>query len=108
MYTQELVREESVVHIFGLLCWFLPCLGFFGGAISSLIKKRGSYLLWGMGLGLIGPLNLLLWSLYSGLLDKFGFDSVKAFFLNILVFVSIGILLGFFLAFLFKFRKKEV
>lgn len=108
MYTQELIREETVIHLFGLLAWLLPCLGLSGGAIFSLIKRRSAYLLWGTGIGFFGPLNFLLWRLYSLILESFGFDSVKAFFLNIIIFILVGVILGFFLAFFLKFHKKEV
>jgi len=107
MYTQELVREETIVQIFKLLAWLLPALGLFCGAILSMVKKRIGYLGWGIGLGLAGPLNLLLWGLYSLTLDRFGFDSVKALFLNIIIFILIGIVLGFFIAFLIQYHKKE-
>lgn len=108
MYTEELIKEEAVVHIFNLLAWLLPCAGLFGGGIFSILKRRGGYILWGMGIGIIGPLNLLLWKLYSFVLDSFGFDSVKAFFFNIFIFVAIGIILGFLFLFVLKLHKKEV
>lgn len=109
MYTQELISEKAVVHIFVLLAWLLPSLGVLLGCILSISKKKTAYLGWGIGLGLVGPLNLLLWRLYNTVLDKLGFDSVKAFFLNIVTFAIIGMLLGFVLVFFLnlKSNKKE-
>lgn len=108
MYTQELIKEETVVHIFRILAWLLPCFGLIVGATFSLVKHKSQYLVWGIGVGLVGPLNLLLWRLFNSILDRFGFDSLKAFFLNIIIFALLGIILGFFLALLLKFHKKEV
>jgi len=108
MYTEELIKEETVVHIFRIIAWLLPCIGLIVGAVLSLIKHKPHHLLFGIGVGLIGPLNLLLWKLFSGVLERFGFDSLKAFFLNIIIFAFLGIILGYFIALILKFQKKEV
>ena len=108
MPEKELISEETVEQIFKYIAFLLPLLGLFAGAILSALKKRLSPLWWGIGLGFIGPLNLLLWRTYSLVLDKFGFDSVKAFLFNIFLFIIIGIFIGYLLALIWKPNKKEV
>jgi len=108
MPEKELISEEVVELIFKYLAILLPLLGLFLGAIFSAFKKRLTLLWWGIGLGLIGPLNLLLWRIYSLILDKLGFDSVKAFLFNVLLFIAIGFLLGYLLSYILKPHKKEV
>jgi hypothetical protein len=108
MPEKELISEEVVELIFKYLAILLPLLGLFLGAVLSAFKKRLTSLLWGIGFGLIGPLNLLLWRIYSLILDKLGFDSVKAFLFNVLLFIAIGFLLGYLLSYILKPHKKEV
>jgi hypothetical protein len=108
MLAKELICEDTVEQIFKYLALFSPLLGLFAGAIFSSLKKSLSSLWWGIGLGFIGPFNLFLWHTYSLVLDKFGFDSVKAFLFNIFLFIVIGIFIGYLLALFLKQNKKEV
>ena len=108
MPEKELISEEVVELIFKYLAILLPFLGLFLGVVLSAFKKRLTPLWWGIGLGLIGPLNLLLWRIYSLIVDKLGFDSVKAFLFNVLLFIVIGFLLGYLLSYILKPHKKEV
>jgi cbb3-type cytochrome oxidase subunit 3 len=108
MPEKELISEEVIELIFKYLAILLPLLGLFLGAIFSAFKKRLTPLWWGIGLGVIGSFNLLLWRIYSLILDKLGFDSVKAFLFNVFLFIAIGVFLGYLLAYILRPHKKEV
>ncbi|MBC7330426.1 hypothetical protein H5T88_08730 [bacterium] len=108
MPEKELISEEVVEAVFKYIAILLPFLGLLLGAVFSALKKRLTPLCWGIGFGLIGPFNLLLWRMYSLILDKLGFDSVKAFLFNVFLFIAIGFLLGYLLTYILKPHKKEV
>jgi len=45
-------------------------------------------------IGLIGPVNLILWSVYNTIENHFGLDSIVALIINFAIFVCIGLAAG--------------
>lgn len=91
----EIVTVEQVNAVFLLLAVGLPVLGLLLGA--GLGKHQHQVLrgaLKGLLIGLLGPLNLLLWKTYNVLTDRFGLDSIKNLFINLALFVILGIVAG--------------
>ncbi|MGB9607027.1 MAG: hypothetical protein ACPLPS_01815 [bacterium] len=95
MPEQELIKEQTVEAIFKSLALYLPIMGILLATIILSITKKFKYFLLALGFGLLGPINLLLWRVYGFVLDRFGFDSVKAFFINLTLFLFLGICLGY-------------
>ena len=91
----EIVETETVGRIFLCLAIFAPLLAILIGAIiggkHGEVKKgiRNGFLV-----GLLGPANLLLWNLYNRITDINGLDSVRNVFVNLILFVGIGLVGG--------------
>ena len=97
---KELVTEEQAVFAIRLIACLAPPLGLLVGWLISWLKKRPLklYLAYGLLAGLSGPFILLMWSIYIGVVDHYGLDSVKMLLLNLGLFVLAGLTLGFLLA----------
>ena len=92
---QEIVTVETVGAIFNLLAALFPLIGAMVGAGYQLRSRdRGSAWRMGLGVGVIGPANWLLWRLYNALTDRNGLDTVRNFAVNLVVFVVIGLGIG--------------
>ncbi|MBC7326518.1 hypothetical protein H5T87_00180 [bacterium] len=107
MYTKELIDEETIVHLFDILTWLLPLMGIVLGLSFSIFKRNRNFLFIGISIGMLGPLNKALWSVFNIVLDRFGFDTVKSLLLNIVIFVSVGLVLGYLVALISKLLKKK-
>lgn len=106
MYTQEIIREESVVRVFHLLTFLLPLGGMVvGGAIAGR-RKSWRPLLVGAVVGLFGPINQLLWLWYCKVLEKFGFDSVVSILVSLFSFAFAGAILGILMSLIFRRKIK--
>lgn len=91
----EIVSVEATEHLFALLAFGLPLLGILVGAAVGVYRKRiMHYLRLGLAGGLIGPLNWLMWHVFNGLTERNGLDTVRNVFINLGVFVFVGLALG--------------
>lgn len=92
---KEIVDANAVGRLFAVLAVVLPvfCMGL--GALLGARKQsaRGGALR-GLAIGLIGPLNWLLWKMYNALTDRNGLDSVRNLAINFALFVLIGAIIG--------------
>jgi len=91
---RELVDAQQVGRLFTLLALLLPPLGAFAGWIvgSRRGDRRGALI--GLTVGMLGPLNYLLWLLYNRITDSLGLDTVRNLFVNLAVFIIVGVLIG--------------
>lgn len=87
---KELITIEQADHIMWAILVIAPLIGLIAGAIAKQIKP---YLLWGAAIG-VG--NLLLWKVYGAITDKLGLDSVANLLVNLVLFIAIGVTVGFF------------
>jgi len=94
----ELLLNEEFID--ALLFWqalILPILCTLIGLIWGVIYgNRNKYLVRGLSIGLAGPIILVLWIMYNSITDSLGLDTVKNLITNLLLFIIIGIILGFF------------
>lgn len=103
---KELIDEAVVEKAFLVIAIAGPLLGLAAGAVYASVKHQAWRvgLVRGFALGLLGPLILGLWRLYSWLVryqpapdpadDYFGLERVDILLLNIVIFVATGALLG--------------
>ena len=87
----EIVDLNAVNRLFLISAVITPILGILTG---YLVGKRNasfkrSFLSWTF-LGLLGPLNLLMWTIYNSLANSNGIDSVRNLSLNFFIFLSVG------------------
>ncbi len=91
----EIVTVGQVERLFALLAVAVPLAGLVIGALSGARRRQaGRGALLGLGIGLIGPLNWLLWHLYNALTDRNGLDTVRNLVINLALFLLIGAGLG--------------
>lgn len=113
---RELIDEAAVERAFAMLAVAGPVLGLAGGAVWAALR-RASYrvgVLRGLAIGLLGPLVLGLWRLFSWLVryepapdpanDYFGLERVDVLLLNVAIFVAVGAGLGWLVR---KVRAKD-
>ena len=89
---REIVTMEQANHWILVLAIVLPIVGtVIGGAFGARngLPIRGA--LKGFLVGLVGPLNLILWKVYNVITDRLGLDSVKNLLVNLALFAGIGI-----------------
>ena len=91
---RELVDLAAVERLFGLLALLFPILGVGIGAALQFRAHRPGALRTGILIGLLGPVNWLLWKIYNAIEDHYGLDSVKAMLLNLALFAALGITVG--------------
>src|SRR5436309_1499784 len=72
----------------------LPLLGIGIGSVLQFRARRAGSLAIGIALGLLGPINWLLWRVYNRIEDHYGLDSVKAMLLNLALFAALGLAAG--------------
>lgn len=91
----EIVTVAQVETLFALLAVAVPLAGLLIGALIGARKRQaGRGALLGLGIGLIGPLNWLLWHLYNALTDRNGLDTVRNLVINLALFLIVGAGLG--------------
>ncbi len=91
----EIVSVAAVSRLFVWLAIALPIVGAGVGAVWA--ARKGSVrtgLLRGLTIGLIGPLNLVLWRVYNAITDRNGLDTVSNLAINLGLFVLVGAALG--------------
>ncbi len=100
---REIVTREQVEHWFLLLALVAPVVGAALGALGGGLKGRvGAGAAKGFLIGLVGPVNLLLWKIYNGITDRLGLDSVKNLVVNLALFIGLGIGAGLIAGFLYR------
>jgi len=92
---QEIVDASMVGRLFVLMAIVGPILGIGLGAMLG-VRKKATYrgALQGLVVGLLGPLNWLLWKIYDALTDRNGLDSVRNLEINVALFVAVGAVMG--------------
>ncbi len=91
----ELIDLNKVGLLFGILAIFGPAFGIIIGAAYGRTKsdpKAGA--LFGLIWGSLGVLNWLLWRAYNAVTDRNGLDTVKNLFINLVLFVIVGTVIG--------------
>ncbi|NUP99735.1 MAG: hypothetical protein HUU35_07765 [Armatimonadetes bacterium] len=103
---KELIDEAVVERAILLIGLLGPLVGLLLGGLYAQVKRQPSRLGFGRGflLGLLGPLVYGLWRLYSWLVryqpapdpkdDYFGLERVDILLLNVVIFVTVGALVG--------------
>ena len=100
---KEIITERTVVTIINLFAIGMPLLGLIIGVlVGKLRHKVLRSAIYGLSIGMVGPVNLLMWHLYDFLTNFYGLDSVKGLLVNLCIFGFIGILLGIVLAIVLK------
>ncbi len=92
---REIVDAEAVGRWFALLAVAGPLAGALIGALAGKDRRRGART--GFLIGLVGPLNWLLWRVYNALTDRIGLDRVSNVVINLILFVAVGAAIGIWL-----------
>ena len=91
----EIVDLVAVERLFRLLAIVGPLAGLALGAAAG--SRRGNVragMRSGLLVGLLATVNYVMWSLFNGLTNRNGLDTVKNFAINLAVFVAAGLALG--------------
>lgn len=79
--------HQAQTLMFAILC-LAPLVGLAWGAV----KKRGPF---GVVIGvLVGGGNFFLWTVYNAITNKLGLDTLKNLWVNLGLFVTVGIVIG--------------
>src|SRR5215470_11243448 len=92
---RELITIDQANQIFLIVAIVAPIAGLAIGAVYG--ARQGNVqnaAARGLFIGLLGPLNLVLWKVYNGITDRLGLDTVKNLLVNIGLFIGIGIAVG--------------
>jgi Na+/proline symporter len=92
---REILEAEQVGRLFAVLAVVLPplCLiagWWYGGRRQA--ARQGA--IWGLAVGLLGPLNWVMWLVYNLITDSLGLDTVRNLIVNVGLFVVVGALIG--------------
>jgi hypothetical protein len=91
---REIVTIEQMDRLFLLLAIAAPIIGALLGAALGRKKGRAHQVycvVIGLFVGLLGPLNLILWKVYNAITNHLGLDSVKNLLVNLTLFAALGI-----------------
>lgn len=102
----EIIDIVLVGKIFSLLAILTPIVGILAGSLRGM--KRSTLrigLIRGVVIGLLGPVNWVLWTVFNVISNQTGLDSVKNVVLNMLLFIITGLILG--IGFGRAHRRKE-
>lgn len=96
---EELLTEAQAhrIVLFFSALWLLSALCaavFFLFQKKNAAQQRFQRAAGALYLAAGGPYLFLLWKIYNAIEDTFGLDSVKALFLNIILFIFAGVLAG--------------
>jgi ABC-type dipeptide/oligopeptide/nickel transport system permease component len=92
---KELVTPQEIHTLFIALAIGCPVIGIIAGAWFGARKNSlQRYLLSGFLIGLVGPLNLLLWEMYNEITNRLGLDTVRNLLVNLALFVALGLIAG--------------
>lgn len=87
----ELVSIEAIERWFVLAALAGPPLGIaLGGLLGRRLGDPRRAALRGLLIGLVGPVNWLLWRTYSALTNHYGLDSVANLLVNLGIFLGLG------------------
>ncbi len=92
---KEIVDTDAVGRLFFLLAVLGPWAG--AGIGAAWGAKRGRVkegAVRGVLIGLLATLNGVLWTIYNGIVERTGLDSVRNVVVNGLLFGGVGITLG--------------
>lgn len=93
---QEIITAQQVDTLFLVFAVGGPLVG---AAIGWLRGKRVLHgLLWGMLL----TANWLLWRVYNAITDRLGLDTVRNLLVNLVFFITLGAVAGWFVAWRMK------
>jgi hypothetical protein len=101
---REIVTVEQMDRLFLALAIAAPVLGLAFGAFTGRRASAGRGALKGFVVGLVGPVNLLLWKMYNVLTDRMGLDTVKNLLVQLGLFIALGVIAG--LAFGFATKRQ--
>jgi hypothetical protein len=103
---REIVTVEQIDRLFLLLAIAGPVLGAIAGSLFG-ARQGGSVRGAGIGLaiGLLGPVNLGLWTLYNRVTDHLGLDTVRNLLVNLAIFAALGVAAGVLVAYLRRGRS---
>ena len=92
---EEIVTVAQAERLILWLAVSLPVIGLIVGAILGTVRQavaRGVVL--GLAGGLVGPVLWALWRMYNGIIGVYGLDSVRGLFVNLALFVAVGLVVG--------------
>jgi uncharacterized protein YneF (UPF0154 family) len=92
---REIVDTEQASRLFSLLALLLPplcllCGLWYGGRHGN--QRRGAVN--GLLVGVLGPLNWVLWRVYNAITEANGLDTVRNLVINLVVFLAVGAVAG--------------
>ena len=101
---REIVTMGQMNRLFLILAILTPMVGVANYLLQSRRgSERASSIRASIFLGLLGPINFLLWNMYNAITDKLGLDSVRNLIINVVIFAAIGVVAGILLG---RFTKQ--
>src|SRR5437870_943734 len=95
---REIVTMQQVELAFRALAIVAPLVGALIGTLvgyrTGRTERVKSGAVSGILIGLLGPVNYLLWKIYNGITDRLGLDSVKNLLINLALFIILGVAAG--------------
>ena len=91
---REIVDAEQIGRVFAALALVMPPLCILCGWMYGRLRGIRRGVLYGFLLGLLGPLNWLLWRVYNGITEAVGLDTVRNLVINLVVFLVVGVVVG--------------
>jgi hypothetical protein len=92
---REIVTMDQLNRLFLILAVAAPVIGAgIGGVLGAKKGNAGKGAGTGLLVGLLGPANLVLWKVYNVITDRMGLDTVKNLFVQLGLFVALGVAAG--------------
>jgi drug/metabolite transporter (DMT)-like permease len=92
---KELITAGQVERLFVVLAILLPALGLAGGWWRGRRRnapREGA--ITGLAIGLLGPLNWVMWRVYNAITDRVCLDTVRNRVINVVLLLAAGALVG--------------